>query len=245
MKTRTLLLCFLLSAFCVSAVAQLLLKKQSIGSLNQSGGPDSLTNGLLARWKFDENGGSVANDSSGNGNTGYLSNSVVWISTGGFRANNSGYFDCGTPSTLMATQSFTVTVWVWLTNANNGQIISWNSTNTKPTISAAQSSSFRPIAYYEANTFRYFSATNPTVTTNNMWHFYAFLMTNQVATTTGLLVDNVPQVVETTTGTSDESVRNRFRIGFGSGGSLIGSMRDLRVWNRILTSNELTKAFSQ
>ena len=40
---------------------------------------DALMNGLVAWWKFDETNGTVAYDSSGNGNDGNLTNSPTWV----------------------------------------------------------------------------------------------------------------------------------------------------------------------
>ncbi len=42
--------------------------------------PDTLENGLVGWWKFDEANGTVAYDSSGNGNDGNLTNGPTWVS---------------------------------------------------------------------------------------------------------------------------------------------------------------------
>ncbi len=48
-----------------------------------SSGPTAdITSNLAAHWRFNENGGTVANDSSGNSNTGTLTNSPAWSSSG-------------------------------------------------------------------------------------------------------------------------------------------------------------------
>src|SRR5439155_12187098 len=74
------------------------------------------SSGLVAYWKFDEGTGTTAADSSGNGNTGTLTNGPVW--TAGI-AGNALYFD-GTDDNVMVMDSnsldlsnaFTLSAWV-------------------------------------------------------------------------------------------------------------------------------------
>jgi Concanavalin A-like lectin/glucanases superfamily len=79
---------------------------------------DSLTNGLVAHWAFDEGVGDVANDSSGNGRTGLISGPVPavpspWV-TGQFMSalhfSGADYVTAG--GIPRATPSYSVSAWV-------------------------------------------------------------------------------------------------------------------------------------
>ncbi len=89
----------------------------------------SMSENLAGHWKLDENTGTTANDSSGNGNTGTLTNTPTW-STGKF--GSSVYFDTATTNkyiTAAASSSldnlpqFTYSAWVNPGQLQNGKRI--------------------------------------------------------------------------------------------------------------------------
>jgi hypothetical protein len=81
----------------------------------------SLSGEPIAHWKLDENTGTTANDSSGNGNTGTLTNSPAWVpgkygSALSFSDLNR-YVDAGTNSILnMGSNDFTLSAWIKTTS---------------------------------------------------------------------------------------------------------------------------------
>jgi hypothetical protein len=76
---------------------------------------DSLTNGMVAHWAFDEDSGAVANDGSGNGRTGFIANpNPGWIKTGQFASalHFSGVDYVSVQGMPRATPSYSVSAWV-------------------------------------------------------------------------------------------------------------------------------------
>ncbi len=70
---------------------------------------------LVAWWKLDEGGGTVVNDSSGNGNKGTVSGNPTWVPGklgGAFSSNASGYVDCGNSPSLNPTDGITICLWI-------------------------------------------------------------------------------------------------------------------------------------
>ena len=97
--------------------------------------------GLTGYWKFDEGSGTVANDSSTNGNTGTLVNGPTWTGSGkvngalSFAAASSQYVDVANPSNFAFdyTQPFSISAWVYRTanTANNVVAAKWDPATTK------------------------------------------------------------------------------------------------------------------
>lgn len=84
-----------------------------------------VTSGLLGWWKFNDGSGTTAADSSGNGNTGTLTNGPTWI-TGqlGGAVNLDGtndYVDVANPSNFNFNYNspFTLTGWFYISNITN------------------------------------------------------------------------------------------------------------------------------
>ncbi|VVB74608.1 Concanavalin A-like lectin/glucanases superfamily protein [uncultured archaeon] len=77
-----------------------------------------LGNGLVGLWHFDEGGGTITNDSSGNGNNGTLSSNLAWAGGkfGGALFPNGLYsVSCGDSSSLnFSSNKITIGAWVYL-----------------------------------------------------------------------------------------------------------------------------------
>jgi hypothetical protein len=86
--------------------------------------------GLVGWWNFDEGSGTAAADSSGNGNTGTLTNGPVWTTSGKihgaltFTAASSQYVSVPYAAPLEPTTAFTVAAWVNPTSSTAMGIIS-------------------------------------------------------------------------------------------------------------------------
>jgi concanavalin A-like lectin/glucanase superfamily protein/N,N-dimethylformamidase beta subunit-like protein/Big-like domain-containing protein len=82
--------------------------------------PGSL--GLVGHWKFDEGSGTTTTDASGNGNTGVL-NGPGWTTGQVNNALNfdgtSSYVDMGAPTSLAATDTLTISAWIFPTGAGS------------------------------------------------------------------------------------------------------------------------------
>jgi hypothetical protein len=83
-------------------------------------------NGITGWWKFDENNGSVAYDSSGNGNDVNLTNGPTWISGKiGGALSFDGVDDFGRVDINKSFNptAFSICCWVLFENANHGMIL--------------------------------------------------------------------------------------------------------------------------
>jgi len=90
-------------------------------------------NGLVGWWNMDESSGTSAADSSGNGNTGTLTNSPTWTTSGKYNgaltlANASNnYVDVANPANFNfeRTNAFSIAAWVYRTGTTTeGNIVS-------------------------------------------------------------------------------------------------------------------------
>lgn len=86
-----------------------------------------VTDGLVGWWKLDEGSGTTANDSSGQGNTGTLTNGPTWTSgkrdgSINFDGNND-YITVPDTSILEMSFPFSVSAWINTTTVNNTVIL--------------------------------------------------------------------------------------------------------------------------
>lgn len=88
---------------------------------------DSISNGLVGYWNFNENTGTTAADSAGS-NTGTLTGSPTWT-TGhlgsGISFGTGKYVNVGNSSTLNPTTGMTISAWVRFTNFTGTQAENW------------------------------------------------------------------------------------------------------------------------
>jgi len=89
---------------------------------------DTMTRGLAGYWSFDEGGGSIARDASGNNNHGTLANGPKWTQGKNGSAlqfdGKDDYVNCGNSSSLDITDEITVEAWVKPDMAKNADIVS-------------------------------------------------------------------------------------------------------------------------
>ncbi|HOI97227.1 MAG TPA: LamG domain-containing protein [Candidatus Pacearchaeota archaeon] len=83
---------------------------------------DTMTRGLVGYWSFDEGGGTIARDASGNNNHGTLTNGPKWTqgkSGGALQFDGKDdYVDCGNNSSLnFGTGDFTAEYWIYYTGS--------------------------------------------------------------------------------------------------------------------------------
>ncbi|MDD5688231.1 MAG: LamG domain-containing protein [Elusimicrobia bacterium] len=118
---RKLVVFGLVLGMCISCIGQVEAVKKSIKkkTTTQVQGAKKSTStpvaGLVGYWKFDEGTGTIANDSSGNGNKGTISG-CNWVegkvkSALEFNGTNA-YVNCGNGASLNLTDSMTISAWV-------------------------------------------------------------------------------------------------------------------------------------
>jgi len=111
-----------------SGIRTVLRATPSTVCMQVSGYGTVLGDGLAGYWKFDEDSGSVAADSSGNGNVGTVYGGASFSSIGknGHALTTdgaSGYIDAGNASGLNPTTALTVSAWVKFDDANRKSTI--------------------------------------------------------------------------------------------------------------------------
>jgi hypothetical protein len=204
--------------------------------------PPDITTGLAAWWKFTEDWGSTANDSSGNGNTATLYNPTWWTSNYGVTnwfSGNLSYGSVAESSSLETSNQLTVAFWA-RPSVNAGydpRIISklydWdvklNGRRRYPQFSAG-------------GQYAILNYSLPLIT----WHHVVFTFSNGVVTG---YVDGapVPFSINTFTATSlPQWAYGLYIAAYNSNFSnpYKGSLDDLRVYNRALSAAEVSALYS-
>jgi hypothetical protein len=203
-----------------------------------------VTNGLVLWLKLNEGSGTVANDSSGKGNTGGVVGSPSWSSPNGVILSGSNYIGVSGSNSINMTGSFSISCWAsapalsgeqrlishWGTNPSNQQFLfEFNNTNVLFAI-------FTTTAAYNILT----SATS--LSTNTLYH----LVGTYDGTTMRAYINSV---IDVNTHTSNTAASCTGSLGIGiegesySGDPLTGKITDIRIYNRTLSSTEITTLY--
>ncbi len=207
--------------------------------------------GLSGWWKFDEGSGTNAADSSGNGNTGTLTNGPTWTNgVVGGALNFDGVDDYVSANGIAAGGSFgnahTITAWA--------RVIDW--TNSRTIAGAGNTSNEYSEMNSEGNNKTFSGQTKRlswnvitslnTYSNDNGWHYFA-LAVNDAGQVVGFYVDGVSQGSGGLD--NDLSTLDRFYVGqlpYGSANALpwSGAIDEVRVYNRVLTSAEIAAIYN-
>jgi formylmethanofuran dehydrogenase subunit C len=214
----------------------------------------SINNGLVGYWKFDEGVGTVAKDSSGNGNDGTLTNGPIWSSTVpttrfynpkslSFDGVND-YVNAGNGSALNIDGDVTVSAWVNTNGynfASNLAIIDrFDGSRIPYALSATENSG-------DMWWFAIFDGTNAPavgsiISFNTNWHHITG-MRHQASDTIKLYVDGVLTSAATDTTAGSLSTNTNTYIGARLQGGLQrafpGLIDDVRIYNRALSASEI------
>jgi hypothetical protein len=202
-----------------------------------------ITTGLVARWKLNEMAGTVANDSSGLGNTGAIHNGYWWTSVHGpcLWLNGPGdYISVAEKASLEMTNALTVAFWLD-PNANSNldprvvaKLYDWDvklsGANRYPQFTAA------------AGQYAILNYSLPL----NTWHHLTFTFANGVVKG---YVDGVaaPFLQNTFNGTGTLAPW-AYGLFLGTDASqtnsLIGSLADIRLFNRALTAADVAALYA-
>jgi len=200
--------------------------------------------GLVGYWKFNENTGTIAVDSSGNGNTGTLISGATWnVGQSGAAVNLDGvddYVQVGAQSSLVMTSAASFTAWIYPTGAGShatvgGTIlvkegeyviarfpngtIQWGFANSNPGWQFIDTGYVAPLNQWTHLAVTYDNGTIKTYANGILVHSYGG---------SGSIGDQI-------------TAQNDFRIG---GRQVIsqqfqGEIDEVRVYNRALTASEI------
>ncbi len=214
------------------------------------------SNGLVGYWKFDEGSAVVAKDSSGNGNDGAVTASVVDGRLGrgvGLDGSSSSYVDLGNGNSLGATSSLTISSWVshnCLTSGDTSRgvvVYKGNFTAQNGNYLLRIHDNNRYLFGVNNGTWRVLtsSATVPP----NTWHFLVGTWDGQVVR---VYLDGVMDA--NTLAYSSAIVPNSIdaRIGASADGSTNiqptsyyrGIIDDVRIYNRALSAAEISALYN-
>ncbi|HVW66654.1 MAG TPA: LamG-like jellyroll fold domain-containing protein [Candidatus Peribacteraceae bacterium] len=212
----------------------------------------TLNNGLVGYWKLDDGtGSSIARDSSGNGNNGTLTNGPTWstsVPNTRFYDPKSLHFDgvddyVSVPdsSALQLSNHLTVATWVKSTTAGSdiGIIRKDTQIGTRYLWGLAYISGVIQAQYYNGTVYRVSSST----ANDNVWR-HAVMTIN--GTTMTLYINGVSQGTATISGTQGIPTGEMDigaeppAIGISRTSYMIGSLDDVRIYNRALSASEVS-----
>jgi hypothetical protein len=208
--------------------------------------------GLVGYWPFDEGSGTTANDYSGNGNTGTLTNGPTWVTGQLNRALNfngtNQYVSLSTGTGIpISNSSYTLSVWFKATSLGSRDgLVGWgnygvgnNLVNAlRLTDSGECSGGQGVINYWWGNDLTLCS----TRVTANAWHH---VVAEYNGTTRIIYVDGVSIGSDTPVGHNVPNTSN-FKIGVTNGADPFpGSIDDVRIYNRALSANDVKLLYQQ
>lgn len=201
------------------------------------------TNGLIAYYPFNGN----ANDQSGNASNGTPTD--VTLTSDRFGVANTAYSFNGTSSNIQAylsknlqdNNSRTITGWFKATDPVNSKEFDFCVLNYGNTPSSAFKISFYRKGYFDV-TFGSQVFSSQEYYFNNEWTFFAMTFDN-TNKTFSLYINNVLKITGITNLFTQE-FGSYFRVGKNDSNNYFeGSLDDIGVWNRMLTSQEISNLY--
>jgi len=215
-----------------------------------------LSSGLIGYWRFEESGGYVANDSSGNDNNGYLGRAMLHGFLGKIGSalmfdNNNKYISMGDLDSLdfEANNSFTVSAWVKLDNS----IRDYKAILGKASVSSKDGYALR---YNTDGNFGMMIESSDGDKEVNViakgdyrdekWHLVTGVI-NRTDNTNTIYVDGLKKNSADISQVGDLSNSVHFNIGALANKSIFfsGFMDEVRVYNRALSNNEVIQLYNQ
>lgn len=213
-------------------------------------GSADVTDGLIARWLFSEGTGTSIADTGGT-NTAYFVNDPVWTNrTGRGALLFDGVNDAARSSTLnlSATNQVTLAFWMlWKTYANDNDLAfeysaSMNSTPAfyvNPNSGAPASGKMSAVMSSGTGLYNGIAVDRPTA---NTWFHYTVVFDRTAGVTCykdGVLCATTPAFTNTLSG-NFSALSIGLNMMSRNGASLFGNgaLQDVRIYNRILSSNE-------
>jgi hypothetical protein len=219
----------------------------SIGSYSS----EEVGGGPVAYWKFDENVGTTAHDSSGNSNTGILINTPLWEpgeSGSGLYLNGSSQYVTSTTAYANPV-GFTLEAWFKTTTTSGGKIIGLGTTQI-----GSSTSYDRQIYMLNNGTITFDLNTTDISTTasynNGVWHHV--VGTQSATGGTKLYIDGI-LIGADPAGTTPESFTGYWRIGYDSltgepnppsSFYFAGTIDDVKVYNYTRTASQIKQDYA-
>ena len=199
-----------------------------------------ITTGLIGHWKFDEGSGTTAADSSGNNNTGTLTNGPTWT-TGkiGNAINLDGTDDSvSVPSSgsLTIPSDITTSAWIYKSsNSGNDEIMRSGSEHRFKT-------NGDEIEWTYAGGDDYHITSNVNLQVNRWYHVVSVF--NNTANTVVIYVDSVAALTKTEN--QSATFTGPLYIGkeISAASFFHGRMDDLRLYNRALSASEIQTIYN-
>lgn len=232
-------------SFLSSLIPSLQASFSSINSGSQLAAIEGSGSGLVGWWRFDEGSGTAAADSSGSGNNGTLTGSVLPTWTlgkigQGLDFTSGGYVDAGDAISLRVT-TLTVSAWIKLDQKPGAQAC----------IVAKHSWGYRFCVdyngYLEANVYSS-SNTLLTGTTNivdGLWHHVVWTFTPNTTSGSTVYIDGVShKSVNSNGGDGGAGVRLKIGQSLVTANQFYGLLDDVRIYNRALTASEVGELYN-
>jgi hypothetical protein len=203
------------------------------------------TTGLQALYKFDEGSGTIANDSSGNGNNGTISG-ATWAtgkSGSGLSFDGNDYVNKATPSAVLK-PSLEVATAAWIkmsgTDTGGAEIVSMGDSYAI----RVQTNGNIQFFYYNGTTWKSIITTGVNVR-DGAWHH---IVGQKTSTALQIYVDGISKASTPNTGTIAYTQGTGLFIGkHGNGGTIydfVGSIDDVRIYNRALSNQEVLDLYN-
>ena len=209
---------------------------------------DALLNGLVGWWKFDETNGTVAYDSSGNGNDGNLTGGPTW-STGKIGGalsfdGSDDFVDLGNSSDIALTLNKSLSMWLKPTafgSRRNPYNRSYGGTGTLTIETDGSISYFYGTAGRDADPYGTYRPLGGL--TLNSWMHYC-LVRNLSSMKVYLYLDgNLDKEITAIHSTAVASSDNAF-IGKGYASNYHGLIDDVRIYDRALSAEEVQALYN-
>jgi hypothetical protein len=204
--------------------------------------------GPVGYWKLDEKTGTTAADSSGNANTGTLTNGPTWT-TGkyGSSTNFDGsddYIDLGSPTSFnFGSNNFTYAAWIRYTGSGTAARIIAQDDNSTNTRTIALDGSNHAIFQCRDASNNSMAATGTTTLNDSNWHYIVGVRNG---TTGSIYVDGVLQASTTnaSVGSCDVSVSTKIggRVVSSTPGLIFtGQIDDAKIYNYARSAAQITE----
>lgn len=194
--------------------------------------------GLVGWWKFDETSGTVATDSSGQGNDGTVVGNAKWVPGkigGAFQFDGSTFINCGNKPSLNIRTQITMAFWFNVQAFSN----TWETFLAKGdgAYRAARSNGTGDSVHMGISGSNYFDAT--TIVTGGQWHHYCATYDGATAK---IYIDGKLDAYRAYTGGIGDSSSYNLYIGENQQATarqLHGLLDDLRIYDKALTEAQV------
>jgi hypothetical protein len=244
-----ILACFLVSVASIKAQ----LNQQDPVWMAQQVPPSTINNGLTGYWKLNEGTGTTAFDSSGAGQNGTLESPATWASFNGVEAasfdGTSGYVNIPTVFDLVGTNAVSVSAWFYCTSlgvsgkeyyfetSSNGSVLFYTMATDAEGLNNTIYTGSDGAAVADG-----LQAPANSITLNQWINVVILRVSN---TNTSIYVNGVFQIkgasgASMLAGGTSVQIGNRADKTRG----FIGGICGVRVWNRIITTNEMATLYN-